>query len=105
MRFAVLLASCLCTPCLFKVFGGCCSLWALAPAPRPLPLNYVCLQLFETKKDVTPAEASRLQATEGNMRWKAANVASLRAGADEQRALQEALLSEGDGSGARQQHL
>lgn len=62
-------------------------------------------QRFATyKKDVTPAEASRLQATEGNMRWKAANVASLRASADEQRALQEALLCGGDGNSSRQQH-
>lgn len=53
---------------------------------------------------MTPAEASRLQATQGNMRWKAANVASLKASADEQRALQEALLSEGDGRTARSQH-
>ncbi|CAM9578637.1 unnamed protein product [Ectocarpus sp. 12 AP-2014] len=48
--------------------------------------------LQRMQEDVTPAEASRLQATHGNLRWKAANVASLRAGADEQRALQEAIL-------------
>ncbi|CAM9736327.1 unnamed protein product [Ectocarpus sp. 13 AM-2016] len=48
--------------------------------------------LERMQEDVTPAEASRLQATHGNLRWKAANVASLRAGADEQRALQEAIL-------------
>lgn len=54
---------------------------------------------------MTPAEASRLLATEGNMRWKAASVASLRAGADEQRALQEALLCEGDTDAAHQHHV
>ncbi|CAN0479971.1 unnamed protein product, partial [Ectocarpus sp. 12 AP-2014] len=37
--------------------------------------------LKRMQEDVTPAEASRLQATHGNLRWKAANVASLRAGA------------------------
>lgn len=38
------------------------------------------------------------------MSWKAANVASLKASSDEQRSLQEALLSEGDGMTARSQH-
>eukprot|EP00903_Cladosiphon_okamuranus_P008058 g7772.t1 len=84
----------------------------LGPAPATDVLLQLEIKMEEQVKaylermqeDVTPAEASRLQATEGNMRWKAANVASLRAAADEQRALQEALVCEGDGDSARQQH-
>ncbi|CAM9422855.1 unnamed protein product [Pylaiella littoralis] len=64
--------------------------------------------LERMQADVTPAEASRLQATQGNMRWKAANVASLKTAADEQRALQEALLcddSNNNNSGALDQSI
>eukprot|EP00752_Nemacystus_decipiens_P001844 g1778.t1 len=81
----------------------------LGPAPASDVLLQLEIKMEEQVKaylermqeDVTPAEASRLQATEGNMRWKAANVASLRAGADEQRAIQEALLGEGDSNTTR----
>ena len=46
-------------------------------------------------QEVTPEEASNLQAANASMRWKVSSLASLRAGVDGERALQEALLCDG----------
>lgn len=46
-------------------------------------------------QEVTPEEALNLQAADASMRWKVSSLASLRAGVDRERALQEALLSDG----------
>lgn len=54
----------------------------------------VCID-FE--QGVTPEEASELQATDANIRRNTASLNSLRARVEDERALQEALISEGPG--------
>ncbi|CAM9283880.1 unnamed protein product [Laminaria digitata] len=55
----------------------------------------VAAYLERMHEEVTPEEASSLQAANASMRWKVSSLASLRAGVDGERALQEALLCDG----------